>query len=163
MMEEVGAENIFIFGLRAEEIRMMRQRGLYSPRAIYESDAKVKRILDCFAHDRFSPQEPGLFRWIFDELINRGDRFFHVADLPAYMAINERIDQEFLNRPLWNRKAILNTARSPKFSSDRTIQEYAHEIWGLKSFPPDWVSFPLPQLYGDGGETIIPDSRAVSE
>jgi starch phosphorylase len=165
MMEEVGQENIYIFGLRAEEIQMMRQRGLYSPRAIYESEPEVKRILDCFTHDRFSPQEPGLFRWIFDELINRGDRFFHVADLPAYMAINERIDQEFLNRPLWNRKAILNTARSPKFSSDRTIQEYASEIWNLKSFPPDWVSFPLPQLYGEGecSESVIPDARAVSE
>ena len=165
MMEEVGQENIYIFGLRAEEIQMMRQRGLYSPRAIYESEPEVKRILDCFTHDRFSPQEPGLFRWIFDELINRGDRFFHVADLPAYMAINERIDQEFLNRPLWNRKAILNTARSPKFSSDRTIQEYASEIWNVKSFPPDWVSFPLPQLYGEGecSESVIPDARAVSE
>jgi starch phosphorylase len=164
MLEEVGSENIYIFGLRAEEIEMMRQRGLYSPRAIYESDPKVKRILDCFSHDRFSPQEPGLFRWIFDELINRGDRYFHVADLPAYMAINERIDQEFLNRPLWNRKAILNTARSPKFSSDRTIREYANEIWNLKSFPPDWVSFPLPQLYGEGecGESVIPDAT-VSE
>ena len=165
MMEEVGQENIYIFGLRAEEIQMMRQRGLYSPRAIYESEPEVKRILDCFTHDRFSPQEPGLFRWIFDELINRGDRFFHVADLPAYMAINERIDQEFLNRPLWNRKAILNTARSPKFSSDRTIQEYASEIWNLKSFPPDWVSFPLPQLYGEGecSENVIPGARAISE
>jgi starch phosphorylase len=165
MMEEVGSDNIYIFGLRAEEIQMMRQRGLYSPRAIYESDPKVKRILDCFSHDRFSPQEPGLFRWIFDELINRGDRFFHVADLAAYMAINQRIDQEFLDRPLWNRKAILNTARSPKFSSDRTIREYAGEIWNLKSYPPDWVSFPLPQLYGEGecSENVIPDARAISE
>jgi starch phosphorylase len=165
MMEEVGAENIFIFGLRAEEIQIMRQHGLYSPRAIYESDPEVRRILDCFTHDRFSPQEPGLFRWIFDELINRGDRFFHVADLPAYMAINQRIDQEFLNRPLWNRKAILNTARSPKFSSDRTIREYAGEIWNLKSYQPDWVSFPLPQLYGEGecSENVIPDARAISE
>ncbi len=165
MMEEAGSDNIYIFGLRAEEIQMMRQRGLYSPRAIYESDPKVKRILDCFSHDRFSPQEPGLFRWIFDELINRGDRFFHVADLAAYMAINQRIDQEFLDRPLWNRKAILNTARSPKFSSDRTIREYAGEIWNLKSYPPDWVSFPLPQLYGEGecSENVIPDARAISE
>jgi starch phosphorylase len=165
MMEEAGAENIYIFGLRAEEIQVMRQKGLYSPRAIYESDPKVKRILDCFIHDRFSPQEPGLFRWIFDELINRGDRFFHVADLPAYMAINESIDEEFLNRALWNRKAILNTARSAKFSSDRTIQEYAAEIWNLKSFPPDWVGFPLPQLYDEGecGGTIFPDPRAISE
>jgi starch phosphorylase len=165
MMEEAGSDNIYIFGLRAEEIQMMRQRGLYSPRAIYESDPKVKRILDCFSHDRFSPQEPGLFRWIFDELINRGDRFFHVADLAAYMAINQRIDQEFLDRPLWNRKAILNTARSPKFSSDRTIREYAGEIWNLKSYPPDWVSFPLPQLYGEGecSENVIPDARAILE
>ncbi len=164
MMEEVGSENIYVFGLRAEEIQMMRQRGLYNPRAIYESNPLVKRIFDCFTHDRFSPQEPGLFRWIFDELINRGDRFFHVADLPAYMAINERIDQEFLNRPLWNRKSILNTARSPKFSSDRTIREYAREIWKLKSFPPDWVSFPLPQLYGEGEcENVIPDARVAPE
>jgi starch phosphorylase len=159
MMEEAGADNIFIFGLRAEEIEMMRQRGLYNPRVIYETEPRIKRILDCFVHDRFSPQEPGLFRWIFDELVNRGDRFFHLADLPAYIAINERIDQEFLDRPLWNRKAILNTARSPKFSSDRTIQEYASEIWDLKSYPPDWVSFPLPQLYGEEGEAIIPELR----
>ena len=159
MMEEAGADNIYIFGLRAEEIEMMRQRGLYNPRVIYESEPRIKRILDCFVHDRFSPQEPGLFRWIFDELVNRGDRFFHLADLPAYIAINERIDQEFLDRPLWNRKAILNTARSPKFSSDRTIQEYASEIWDLKSYPPDWVSYPLPQLYGDAGETIRPEYR----
>jgi starch phosphorylase len=88
-----------------------------------------------------------------------------VADLAAYMAINQRIDQEFLDRPLWNRKAILNTARSPKFSSDRTIREYAGEIWNLKSYPPDWVSFPLPQLYGEGecSENVIPDARAILE
>ena len=73
-------------------------------------------MLDCFLNDRFSPSEPGLFRWIFDELINRGDRFFHVADLPQYIEINESIDADFQDAAKWRRMAILNTARSHKFS-----------------------------------------------
>jgi starch phosphorylase len=152
ILEEVGEDNIYIFGLRAEEVQMMQQRGLYHPREIYERDPMVRRVLDCFTNDRFSPQEPGLFRWIFDELVNRGDRFFHLADLPAYIEVNRQIDQDFLAEGVWNRKAILNTARSPKFSSDRTIREYAREIWNLQSFPPEWVPFPLPRLYTDRDE-----------
>jgi starch phosphorylase len=147
ILEEVGEENIYIFGLRAEQIHMMQRQGLYRPREIYEGDARIKRVLDCFLNDRFSPQEPGLFRWIFDELVNRGDRFFHLADLPAYIEINQRIDRDFQNPAVWNRKAVLNTARSPKFSSDRTVWEYARDIWNVQSFPPEWVPFPLPRLY----------------
>jgi starch phosphorylase len=132
--EQVGNDNIYIFGLRAEEIERMRVENSYNPRAIYESDPKIKRVFDSFLNDRFSRNEPGLFRWIFDELINRGDRFYHLADLPSYVEINDEINRDFLDVPKWRRIAILNTARSPLFSSDRTIREYASDIWKISSY-----------------------------
>jgi starch phosphorylase len=133
--EEAGEENIYIFGLRAEQIEQMQRNGLYHSREYYDRDPRIKRVLDCFLNDRFSPNEPGLFRWIFDELINRGDRFFHVADLPQYIDINEKIDADFQDTAKWRRMSILNTARSHKFSSDRTIEEYSADIWNLKHYP----------------------------
>jgi starch phosphorylase len=113
----------------------MQRGGLYNAREYYDRDPRVKRVLDSFMSDRFSPSEPGLFRWIFDELINRGDRFFHVADLPQYIDVNEKVDTDFQDTEKWRRMSILNTARSPKFSSDRTIREYGAEIWDVKSYP----------------------------
>jgi len=133
--EEAGEENIYIFGLRAEQIEQMQRGGLYRSREYYERDPRIKRVMDCFLNDRFSASEPGLFRWIFDELINRGDRFFHLADLPQYIDVNEEIDADFKNTQKWRQMAVLNTARSNKFSSDRTIQEYSAEIWHLGSYP----------------------------
>ena len=133
--EEAGEDNIYIFGLRAEQIEQMQRNGLYRAREYYERDPRIKRVLDCFLNDRFSPSEPGLFRWIFDELINRGDRFFHVADLPQYIDVNARIDADFPDTVKWRRMSILNTARSHKFSSDRTIKEYSAGIWDLRSYP----------------------------
>ncbi len=133
--EEAADDNIYIFGLRAEQIEQMQRNGLYHSREYYDSDPRIKRVLDCFLNDRFSSSEPGLFRWIFDELINRGDRFFHVADLPQYIEINERIDADFQDTTKWRRMAILNTARSHKFSSDRTIKEYGADIWNVKRYP----------------------------
>ncbi len=135
--EEAGEENIYIFGLRAEQIEQMQRNGLYHAREYYDRDPRIKRVLDCFLNDRFSPSEPGLFRWIFDELINRGDRFFHIADLPQYIDINEKIDADFQDTAKWRRMSILNTARSHKFSSDRTILEYSADIWNLKRYPSD--------------------------
>jgi starch phosphorylase len=133
--EEAGEENIYIFGLRAEQIEQMQRNGLYNAREYYDRDPRIKRVLDCFLNDRFSPSEPGLFRWIFDELINRGDRFFHVADLPQYIDINEKVNADFRDAAKWRRMSILNTARSHKFSSDRTIMEYSSGIWDLKKYP----------------------------
>jgi starch phosphorylase len=133
--QEAGEENIYIFGLRAEQIEQMQRNGLYHSREYYERDPRIKRVLDCFSNDRFSPSEPGLFRWIFDELINRGDRFFHVADLPQYIEINDKVDADFQDAAKWRRMSILNTARSHKFSSDRTISEYSAGIWDLKHYP----------------------------
>lgn len=134
--QEVGEENIYIFGLRAEEIQTLQRGGLYNPREYYEKDPQIKRVLDAFTNDRFSRHEPGLFRWIFDELVNRGDRFYHIADLSSYISANGEIESDFLNQAIWQRKAILNTARSHKFSSDRTVREYAGDIWGIRSIEP---------------------------
>jgi starch phosphorylase len=134
--KEVGDENIYIFGLRAEEIETFRRNGSYNPHELYERDPRIKRILDCFTNDRFSRSESGLFRWIYDELVNRGDRFFHIADLTSYIEANGEIECDFLDQKKWQRKAILNTARSPKFSSDRTIREYATDTWNIQSVQP---------------------------
>jgi starch phosphorylase len=114
----------------------MQKGGLYNPREMYEKDPHIKRVLDSFTNDRFSKHEPGLFRWIFDELVNRGDRFFHIADLASYVFTNGEIECDYLDQKTWQRKAILNTARSHYFSSDRTIAEYSKDIWGIRSVEP---------------------------
>jgi len=132
IMEEVGKENIYIFGHTAEQIREMRREGSYDPRALYESNPIIQRVMDTFRTDLFCPHEPGLFRWIFDSLVHHGDYYFHLADLPSYIEMEQRAAQEYLQPELWTRKAILNVARIGKFSSDRTVQEYARDIWYIK-------------------------------
>jgi len=130
--EEVGEENIYIFGHTAEQIREMRREGSYDPRVLYESNPIIQRVMDTFRTDLFCPHEPGLFRWIFDNLVYHGDYYFHLADLPSYIETQERAAQEYLQPEVWTRKAILNVARIGKFSSDRTVQEYARDIWYIK-------------------------------
>jgi glycogen phosphorylase len=129
--EEVGLDNIFIFGLRAEEILEMQQKGTYNPRERYDNDADVREVMDALASDRFCPNEHGLFRWIFDELVHRGDRYYHIADFPSYVETQKRIAREYGQGDIWYRKSILNVARIGKFSSDRTILEYARDIWHI--------------------------------
>jgi starch phosphorylase len=154
--EEVGEENIFIFGLRAEEIREMQQKGTYNPQQRYESDTSIKEVMDALTSDRFCPNEHGLFRWIFDELVHRGDRYFHLADFPSYVDTQALIDGEYLTQDVWWRKAILNVARIGKFSSDRSVTEYARDIWHIGAFekpmrPAKAVvrSVPVPKSNGD--------------
>jgi starch phosphorylase len=132
--EEVGLDNIFIFGLRAEEILEMQQKGTYNPRERYDNDPEVKEVMDALASDRFCPNEHGLFRWIFDELVHRGDRYYHIADFPSYVETQKQISAEYRHDETWYRKSILNVARIGKFSSDRTIQEYARDIWHIGPF-----------------------------
>lgn len=129
IMQEVGRENIYIFGLTAERIQVMRQQGIYNPHALYESDPMIRRVMDTFLNDLFCMEEPGLFRWIFDSLVHHGDPFFHLADLPSYIETHERVAQDYLQPEVWTHKAILNVARIGKFSSDRTVLEYARDIW----------------------------------
>jgi glycogen phosphorylase len=133
IMEEVGKENIFIFGLNAEEIRQMREEFSYHPREYYQNFAHLKRVIDALHSDLFCPYEPGLFGWIYQAILDYGDEYFHLADLPSYLDTQEEAGQEFKNRGFWARKAILNVARIGKFSSDRTVKEYAREIWHIKS------------------------------
>ena len=131
--EEVGDDNIFIFGLTADQIQTMRSRGTYRPWDYY-SDPATKRVLDALNSDRFCPGEGGLFRWIFQSLLNGGDEYFHLADFPSYLKAQRQAGGEYQNTPLWTRKAILNVARTGKFSSDRTIAEYAKDIWGIRGY-----------------------------
>ncbi|HKP14142.1 MAG TPA: glycogen/starch/alpha-glucan phosphorylase [Blastocatellia bacterium] len=130
--EEVGEENIYIFGLRAEEIETMREQRSYSPREYYEGNPAVRRVLDALQSNRFCADEPGLFTWIFDSLVGH-DEYFHLADLPSYLATQELVSREFQQPTLWAHKAIINVARVGQFSSDRTVLEYAQDIWEIES------------------------------
>jgi glycogen phosphorylase len=128
--QAVGADNIFIFGLTAEQIEEYQKNRNYSPRQRYESDPRLKRVLDSLASDRFCPKEPGLFRWIRDLLLDRDDDFL-MADFGAYADTQSEIARQYVQEQVWNRKVILNIARIGYFSSDRTVAEYARDIWGL--------------------------------
>jgi len=127
----VGAENIFIFGHTTPEIDAMRLPGAYDPARIAREDGDLKRVLDALASPLFCPGEPGLFDWVRKLLIDDRDRYFLLADFPSYAATHEKAAREYADRPSWRRKAILNVARMGTFSSDRAIQQYAKEIWGL--------------------------------
>ncbi len=129
--EEVGLDNIFIFGLRAEDIFAMRQNGSYNPRERYDSDPAVKEVMDALASNLFCPNEHGMFRWIFDELVHRGDKYYHLADFPSYIEVQKEISDAYQKDEIWCRKSVLNVARIGKFSSDRTVLEYARDIWHI--------------------------------
>src|SRR5499426_531381 len=132
IMEEVGKENIFIFGLKAQEIGELRAHGGYDPQAYYVHSPATKRVVDAFTSNLFCPQEPGLFSWIAQALLDDGDRYFHLADLLPYLDTQHTIGEEFKRPLVWAHKAILNVARIGKFSSDRTVAEYARDIWHIE-------------------------------
>lgn len=134
ILEEVGQENIYIFGLQVGQIQEMRKNGSYNPWDYYNGDPEIKRVMDCIASDAFCSNEPGLFRPVFDNVMNKGDFYFYLADFHSYVEAQERASWEYNDPALWAKKAILNVARTGKFSSDRTISEYAKEIWGIKQY-----------------------------
>jgi glycogen phosphorylase len=129
--EAVGAENIYTFGLSPEDVKWYQQHGNYNPRELSYSTPMLRRVMEALASDRFSSGEPGLFRWIVDEILDRGDRYFLMADLQSYIEASRRADVDYQNADVWARKAILNVARVGIFSSDRTIAEYARDIWHI--------------------------------
>jgi len=133
LLEEVGPENIFIFGLKAEEVQAMRRQRSYRPGESYDRDSRVRRVADAFRSTRFSPGEPNLFAWISDTVLDPNDEHFHLADFPAYLGAHGRAAEAFRDRQLWSKMSILNVSRIGKFSSDRTIAEYAREIWNIES------------------------------
>jgi len=130
IMEEVGRENIFIFGLTAQGVAELRSRG-YNPREYYNGNKQLKRVIDMIASGFFSPAAPELFTPLTDGLLNLGDHYMLLADYASYIACQDEVSALFQDRDEWARRAVLNTAGMGKFSSDRTIQEYAREIWGI--------------------------------
>jgi len=131
IMEEVGRENIFIFGLTAAEVAGLRARG-YNPREYYNGNKELRRVLDMIASGFFSPFAPELFTPITDSLLNLGDHYMLLADYAAYVACQEEVSRLFRQKDEWARRAVLNCAGMGKFSSDRTIDQYAREIWGIR-------------------------------
>lgn len=128
IMEEVGAENIFIFGMNAAEVASLRRN--YSPRDWYNGNPELKLVIDMIGWGAFSPSAPNLFQPILDSLL-LADNYMLLADFASYMASQEEVGKLYLDRDEWYRKSIINTAGVGKFSSDRTIREYARDIWGV--------------------------------
>lgn len=130
--DEVGDDNIFIFGLKTHEVQNLKNDKEYSPWNYYESDPRIQRVVDTFNSTLFCADEPGIFEWIYQNLLNQ-DPYFHLADFASYIDTQEQVGQAFLDQKEWTRKSILNTAYTGYFSSDRTISEYASDIWKLDS------------------------------
>jgi starch phosphorylase len=128
--QNVGDDNIFIFGNLAHEIAALRERG-YQPMRIYESNPKLKTVLDAIASGRFSPDEPARFRPLVDALLWGGDHYMLLADYDAYIAAQGRVDALYRDPQAWARRAIANVAGMGSFSSDRTIGAYARDIWNV--------------------------------
>jgi glycogen phosphorylase len=133
--DEVGLENIFIFGARVQEIAQMAAQGRH-PTEFYHHSAVIRRIMDAFRDDRLSPDQPGRFNWVYQMLVENWDPYFHLADLESYIQTQDEVDRLYLDPHAWAHKAILNVARMGKFSSDRTIAEYARDIWNVAPVPP---------------------------
>jgi starch phosphorylase len=130
MAQEAGEENMFLFGLSAHEVAAARE--WYDPQTYYARDPEIAAALDAIFSDRFSSNEPGIFEPLRPVLLTV-DRYLHLADLAAYLEAQHRVDELYADPQAWARKAILNVASSGKFSSDRTIAEYAREIWEVKA------------------------------
>ena len=133
MAAEAGEENFFLFGLTADQV--IGSRGWYNPHWHYENEPETRQALDLIFSDYFSRYEPGVFEPLREMLLTHGDHYMHLADLKSYLEADERLCALYADPDEWARKAILNVAGSGKFSSDRTIAEYATEIWGVRPCP----------------------------
>jgi starch phosphorylase len=133
MAEEAGEKNFFLFGLTAQQVA--ETRGWYNPRWHYENEPETRAALDLIFSNHFSPREPGIFTQLHDTLLEHGDYYLHLADLKSYLEADQRLCELYNDRSAWANKTILNVAGSGKFSSDRTIAEYATEIWKVKGCP----------------------------
>ena len=136
MVEEMGEENAFIFGLSSDEVINYEQNGGYNPMDIFNSDQDIRHVLMQLINGYYSPQDPELFRDIYDSLLNtkssdRADTYFILKDFRSYAEAHKRVEEAYRDEKGWAQKAIWNTACSGKFSSDRTIQEYVDDIWHL--------------------------------
>jgi len=136
--EEVGSDNIFIFGLTAEEVIKYYKNGGYNPWDIYNSNEDIRLVLTQLINGFLCKENPELFREIYDSLLNNGDYYFILKDFESYAATHRRMAEVYKDRNQWVKIQIANTASSGKFSSDRTIEEYAKEIWNLRPIPIEY-------------------------
>jgi glycogen phosphorylase len=133
MAQEAGEENFFLFGLTAQQVA--DSRSWYNPQWHYDNEPETRAALDLIFSDHFSANERGVFEPLRDTLLTHGDHFMHLADLKSYLEADRRVVELYADPEEWGRRAILNVASSGKFSSDRTIAQYAAEIWDVKPCP----------------------------
>lgn len=130
MAEEIGREHMFIFGKTADEVASMKSDG-YAPYEYYLNDELIKRVIDLIKFDYFNRNEPGIFKPIADELLYN-DKYLVLADFRAFNEIQREISEAYNDQEMWTVKSILNVSRIGKFSSDRSIKEYAAKVWNIK-------------------------------
>lgn len=136
IVEEVGAENAFIFGLSSDEVIHYENCGGYDPMEIFNNDADIRKVLMQLINGTYSPQDPELFRDLYNSLLNtqctaKADTYFILKDFKSYAEAQKKVEAAYKDEKGWAKSAILNTACSGKFTSDRTIQEYVDDIWKL--------------------------------
>ena len=129
--DEVGAINIFIFGLTTDEVSRLREEG-YNPKVYYQANQELREVLDMIGSGFFSLDEPNRFKPIVDSLLQHGDHYLLLADYASYIACQQEVEAAYRDQQQWVKKAILNVANMGKFSSDRTIMQYAEKIWDAK-------------------------------
>ncbi len=133
MAEQAGEENFFLFGLTADQVAS--QRHSYNPRWHYENESETRAAIELISSDHFNRHEPAVFNPLLDTLLENCDYYMHLADLQAYLESDRQLSALYADQAAWARKAILNVASSEKFSSDRTIAEYAADIWSVEPCP----------------------------
>jgi starch phosphorylase len=142
MYEEVGADNIFIFGMSADEVIRHERYRDYNPMEIYNTDAELRKVLNQMIDGTYSVNDRELFRELYNSLLSTiggqvADRYFILADFRSYANAHKKVEEYYKNSTAWAKSAILNVAHVGKFSSDRTIEEYAKEIWNLEKVTVD--------------------------
>ena len=137
MVQEMGIDNAFIFGMSAEEVIAHEQNNDYNPMDIFNQDQDIRKVLTQLINGFYSPNNSELFRDLYNSLLNtqvtsRADMYFVLKDFRSYAEAQEKVQETYEDQELWAKKAIINMANVGKFSSDRTIQEYAEDIWGIE-------------------------------
>ena len=135
--EQVGADNIYIFGMRADTVENMYREGAYNPMSIYESNLEIRKALNQWLDGTLFPEQPSTLQELYHMLLmgdhgGRADAYFVLKDFGSYSMANRRMVADYLDREKWLKMSIMNTAKSGYFSSDRTIQEYNAKIWHIK-------------------------------
>jgi len=152
MKEELHDKNIFIFGMTVEEVEALAKKG-YKPREFYDKNAELRQCIDAIASGYFSPENPAQFRELTTHLLEH-DRYMILADYESYIKCQEKVSEIYMNQEEWSRMCLMNIAAGGKFSSDRTIIEYAREIWGVE---PSREKLPAPY------ENSIKEQEAVEQ